>query len=208
MIAEDHVAALMRVAAEDIDVPTAPAELLVDSGRRAIRRRRAAGVCAAAATVAAITAGVLVGIGVPGSARTPTGTPGPELAGCITPVPDAVLPPWARGGFSDPTPRMAYVRGHKGTIVAILFGQPLTASPAADHNNNNNKILWVSRLSQEPVTDLRIDAHLVDGSATAHRTVAGGPGPSIVDLPEPGCWHLTLRWSGHTDRLNLAYLPQ
>jgi hypothetical protein len=35
--------------------------------------------------------------------------------------------------------------------------------------------------------------------------VRGGPGPSIVDLPSPGCWALTLRWSGHVDHLDLEY---
>jgi hypothetical protein len=37
------------------------------------------------------------------------------------------------------------------------------------------------------------------------RTVAGGPGPSIVDLPAPGCWRLTLRWAGRADQVDLAY---
>jgi hypothetical protein len=102
---------------------------------------------------------------------------------------------------------MPYVAGDHGDIVAILFGQPLTAPPSADRNDNNNKILWVSRPTQEPITDLRIDARLIGGASTAERVVPGGPGPSIVDLPEPGCWHLTLMWSGHTDTLDIAYLP-
>jgi hypothetical protein len=71
----------------------------------------------------------------------------------------------------------------------------------------NNKVLWVSRLPQTPVTDLRIDGRLADGSVTAHRTVSGGPGPSYVNLPQPGCWHLSLHWSGHHDTLNLYYAP-
>ena len=41
---------------------------------------------------------------------------------------------------------------------------------------------------------LRIEAVLDGNGRTAHREVAGGPGPSIVDLPEAGCWHLTLDW--------------
>jgi hypothetical protein len=35
---------------------------------------------------------------------------------------------------------------------------------------------------------------------------AGGPGPSITDLPAPGCWTLRLSWSGHTDELKLRYM--
>jgi hypothetical protein len=36
--------------------------------------------------------------------------------------------------------------------------------------------------------------------------VPGGPGPSIIDLPAPGCWTLRLSWSGHTDELRLRYV--
>jgi hypothetical protein len=53
---------------------------------------------------------------------------------------------------------------------------------------------------------LRISARSADGTQTLSREVAGGPGPSIVDLPA-GCWHLTLTWSGHTDALDLRYDP-
>jgi hypothetical protein len=35
--------------------------------------------------------------------------------------------------------------------------------------------------------------------------VGGGPGPSIIDLPQAGCWHLALKWSGHTDTMRLTY---
>jgi len=36
-------------------------------------------------------------------------------------------------------------------------------------------------------------------------SVPGGPGPSIIDLPAPGCWTLHLSWSAHTDELKLHY---
>jgi hypothetical protein len=36
--------------------------------------------------------------------------------------------------------------------------------------------------------------------------IAGGPGPSIVNLPTPGCWRLTLGWAGQVDTLDLRYL--
>jgi hypothetical protein len=41
--------------------------------------------------------------------------------------------------------------------------------------------------------------------APVTRKVSGGPGPSIVNLPSPGCWRLTLRWSGRADSLDLSY---
>jgi len=39
------------------------------------------------------------------------------------------------------------------------------------------------------------------------RIVQGGPGPSLVDLPAPGCWRLTLSWWGRRDSLDLKYHP-
>jgi hypothetical protein len=206
MIKDNDIAALLRVAADDIAVTTAPAEGLATAGRLAVRRRRVRGAASVAA-VAAVALGVFLQVDTPWASPQPASRPpAPDetVAGCSTPIASRVLPSWARGGFSDPKPRAAYVSGLGGDIVAILFDQPLTAPPSDDHNN---KILWVSRLSQEPVTDLHIRARLVGGSETVTRRVTGGPGPSLIDLPEPGCWQLTLRWSGHSDNLELAYLP-
>ena len=66
-----------------------------------------------------------------------------------------------------------------------------------------NKILWVSRAPVDGTSDLRIRAQ--DGDSVVQRKVADGPGPSIIDLPHPGCWQLSLAWSGQKDRLRLAY---
>ena len=122
-------------------------------------------------------------------------------SGCAYVVRRDVLPSWARTGFSGPSPSgYPYVLGAGADILGVVFGYPLAAPPAADHAN---KILWVSRV---PVTGpLTITARL-DGVARAEtHEVAGGPGPSIVDLPRPGCWHLTLTWSGHADTVDLRY---
>jgi hypothetical protein len=110
-----------------------------------------------------------------------------------------VLPAWARTGFSDPKPRIAHVLGYQGRIVAILFGG-LHAPPDADAGN---KILWVARRTPQSPTDLKITAR--KGRTTVTRVVAGGPGPSGIDLPSPGCWHMTLRWAGTSDSLELRY---
>src|SRR6478609_4140026 len=83
---------------------------------------------------------------------------------------------------------------------------PLLSPPPRTHNN---KILWVSRVTLRPGSDLRIAAQRMHGThplgTSVSRTVTGGPGPSIIDLPASGCWRLTLRWSGRVDSLDLDY---
>lgn len=125
---------------------------------------------------------------------------------CRSEVRIGVLPVWARAGFSEARPRMPYELGASGRIAAIQWGTPLNAPPSSNHTN---KILWVSRVSKHPGSSLRILAQRMIGTrregAPVRRAVAGGPGPSIVNLPAPGCWRLTLRWSGWTDQLDLQY---
>lgn len=120
---------------------------------------------------------------------------------CRTDVTPRALPSWATAGFDPPTQPMPYVLSDTGDLVAILWSahDPLSAPPRADRNN---KILWVSRTWGAP---LQINATLTGSGRTARRTVAGGPGPSIVDLPAPGCWSLDLTWGEHHDHLRLEY---
>jgi len=124
---------------------------------------------------------------------------------CHAEVRTGVLPTWARSGFSGPRPRIPHILGSSGEIVAILFGYPLYAPPLP---RRNNKILWVSRHPHSRAS-LWIRAQLMDQSrpvgAPIRRIVPGGPGPSFVDLPSPGCWRLTLSWSGRRDSLDLEY---
>jgi hypothetical protein len=125
---------------------------------------------------------------------------------CRAEVSRAVLPVWARSGFSDPKPRLPHVLGRSGRIVAIAFGYPLRSPPAP---GRNNKILWVPRNSLDTRAALWIRAQRMEGAhrigMPVIRVVAGGPGPSIINLPKAGCWRLTLAWSGRTDTLDLAY---
>jgi hypothetical protein len=205
MIDEHEVARLLRAATDDIAVPVAPARALAAVGSRRRRRRWVVGSLATVTAVAVVAVAVPVALSSERSGRTapaahPTTTaPG---ASCVDPVPSRVLPGWARTGFTDPRPRMPYVLGDNGAIAAILFVRPLTAPPSPDHSN---KILWVSRVD-DGGSSMRVTATLADGSATATRVVDGGPGPSIIDLPEPGCWHLTLQWGDNVDTLDLAYV--
>jgi hypothetical protein len=113
---------------------------------------------------------------------------------------------WARAGFSDPTGN-PYIMGAKGDLLGVIFGYPLTEPSASDRSN---KILWVSRFPlTAPVTTpitLKISAQL-DGSTETTSLEVPGPGPSIIDVPHSGCWHLTLTWAQHTDTLDLRYEP-
>jgi hypothetical protein len=103
-----------------------------------------------------------------------------------------------------PDQDVRYVIGEKGHIVGVVFGYPLRAPTAAA--GRNNKILWVSNAAKAGAPpDLVIAAHLNGTSATAKRTIAGGPGPSIVDMPRAGCWTFDLTWSGVHDRLAVPY---
>jgi hypothetical protein len=138
---------------------------------------------------------------VPSDPGTPSAVPAASPAVCVESTP-APLPEWARGGFSGDAV-IRHVMSDRGDIVAVLFGYPLSQPPPPDRSN---KILWVSRVPVEPGDRLVIDARNQDGGA-ATREVAGGPGPSIIDLPRAGCWELTLTWSGHRDAMRLRYVP-
>ena len=131
----------------------------------------------------------------------------PIAAGpCRSLVDNGVLPTWARAGFSDPEPAMPHVMSRSGDIVAILFGYPLSSPPQA---KVNNKILWVQRAG--PTGPVDISAQRVAGATPVggpvERRLDEGFGPSIVDLPNAGCWRLTLAFGDRTDTIDLDYAP-
>jgi hypothetical protein len=98
-----------------------------------------------------------------------------------------------------------HVIGEAGNIVGILWAvRDALHSPSLQ--NRSNKILWVSRIPLGAPYPLVIRATLVGGTRTVTVSVPGGPGPSIIDLPTPGCWTFHLSWSGHTDELRLRYV--
>ncbi|MGZ4597826.1 MAG: hypothetical protein ACXV3V_12960 [Actinomycetes bacterium] len=200
---EEQLSTAMRASVERVPPPVP--ELVaggLQRGRRLRRRQRVwRGLAAAAVVTLVVGAGAVATVQLRGGSTTTT-VPADGVAGCRSVVQTGVLPVWARGGFSDPAPRIAHVMGAKGDIVAILFAQPLSAPPAHDHNN---KILWVSRVPQDTPGPLTIDARLAGSSTRVRRAVDGGPGPSIIDLPRAGCWHLDLRWGSNTDSLDVVY---
>jgi hypothetical protein len=115
---------------------------------------------------------------------------------------------WARTGFTSPDQSVRQVQGVNGLILGVVFGDPLRAPAEQGHGN---KILWrtaPSDVSPSPAPtnpDLTIHASLNGSDVSVDQVVAGGPGPSIVEVPRPGCWTLTLTWSGRTDRLAIPF---
>jgi hypothetical protein len=146
-------------------------------------------------------------IAAAGAALAPAGAGSSPAPACHSAVHIGVLPTWARTGFSDPRPRLPHVIGRSGEIAALVFGYPLHSPETKDRGN---KILWVSRRAVKPLSDLRIHAQRMEGRRrvghAVTRVVVGGPGPSGINLPAPGCWRLTLHWSGRTDELDLRYV--
>lgn len=98
---------------------------------------------------------------------------------------------------------MPYVLGDKGDMAAIVWvsRHPLVAPPEA---GKQNKILWVARVGAVD-GPLQIRAALAGTAETVTRTVDPTPGPSIIDLPSPGCWSFDLTWGSHHDEMRLGY---
>jgi hypothetical protein len=83
-----------------------------------------------------------------------------------------------------------------------LFGD--LAEPARP--DRSNKILWVARDSEPgPFTITATPGG--NDPAPVVATLPDGPGPSIVDLPAPGCWAFDLQWGAQHDTLRLPYAP-
>jgi hypothetical protein len=144
----------------------------------------------------------LSGRGTPTNAASGTGSGSAPALSCATAVQTSPLPEWARGGFTPPDQAIAHMTGSRGDIVGVLFGT-LHAPPLPDQGN---KILWVAHVaggSGDP--DLKIHATLNGTNVAVDRVVSGGPGPSTIDVPQPGCWTFTLSWSGYQERLAVPF---
>jgi hypothetical protein len=195
---EDHLSSAMRSSTATL---APPVQELAGAGLRRgqqLRRRRRV-LVGAVVVVALVLGGGVTAALVRGTSDSTTSTV--ASGACRAVVSDGVIPPWATAGFSDPHPAVPHVMSAKGEMVAILFGGTLYSPPSKDVNN---KILWVTRPSPNS-GPLHIDAALAGTDIHARRSL-GAPGPSYVDLPQPGCWHLTLRWGKHVDTMDLEYV--
>jgi hypothetical protein len=125
----------------------------------------------------------------------------PWAAGpCAPRVVNTSLPTWARAGFTPPDTKMRHAVSAGGDMIAALFAYPTRAWPG---EGDGSKILWISRVRQRPSSPLKIDAYRDGSQRPVHREVTSGAGPSLIKLPEPGCWRLKLSWSGHSDTIDL-----
>ena len=131
--------------------------------------------------------------------------PSPIAGPCLSDLDMGVIPTWARTGFSEPEPAMPHILSRSGDVVAIVFGFPLASPPREDVNN---KILWVHR--DGPTSPVEISAQRMEGTTPVGKPVArrleDGFAPSIVDLPDAGCWRLTLTYGDRTDSIDLEYI--
>jgi hypothetical protein len=141
----------------------------------------------------------------PAIARPGDGDGPVSAAGCLARRIDGPLPVWARSGFHPPSSPIGHVMGLRGDIVAILWGGPKSSLYAPSLPNQGNKVLWVSRLADQPGAPLTIRATLNGTDRIAALDLPSGAGPSLVNLPAPGCWTLDLSWSGHRDQVELWY---
>ena len=170
--------------------------------RQRARRRGTASLAAALAACAVVVAGVgLVEHGRDDSAAPAVATtPAPVCDG--TPR-SAVLPEWARDGFSDPRPVVPFVRSRSGKVVAILFTGHLWSPPREDVSN---KVLWFWQQAPGGATgDVTMTAQLAGTDTVVSKGLPRPEGPSTVDLPRAGCWRITLRSPSGTDSIDLDY---
>jgi hypothetical protein len=174
-----------------------------------VRRRVRRGRIRAGGALLAGAAAAVVGTGLVLHPAPEPGDAGPGVRvvnappGCVSTVVRGVLPEWARAGFTAPEPVMPYVRSASGNIVAILFVDKLTAPP---RENVNNKILWVWRAGSGVGNDVHVVARLGGTGPAVTKGLPTLEGPSIVDLPSPGCWRLTISWPGGSDTIDLTYV--
>jgi hypothetical protein len=184
----DALDALGRDAPHDTD--------LVGRVRAGARRRRLLTLGPTAAVLA-----VAVVLGVIWAARPGSTAPVATAPSACQPLQTGPLPVWARTGFSHPDGN-PFALSADGTMVAVVFANPLMSPPAPDRGN---KILWVPEQTPAPSDILTISAALEGSDLTTIVDTGTAPGPSYVDLPAPGCWHLDLTWGAHSDSIDLRW---
>ncbi len=156
---------------------------------------------------------VLLATGCSGGAASASPVPHPSATtvagGCgSTPIYVGGAPAWLHKLEGSLTYQeiVPHVLATPPTAAGFLYGFPLRAGHP---ENPTNKILWLVKLPPF-AGSLDITAHPAGAATpTVNQSVAflaSGDLPSIVDMPQPGCWHFDLAWSGHHATVELEYL--
>ncbi len=156
--------------------------------------------------VAAFAAVIVAGYSTGGSSA-PVHTPSTGAAsGCgSTSIFNGTPPDWLN------TPNnpvgLPYVLAKPPEAAGFLFAQPLRAGHPG---NPANKILWVVHVPRNGSV-LHITGHPVGTTAPTIDQIEpanSSPGeiyPSIVDVPQRGCWQFDLAWAGNKASVELLY---
>jgi hypothetical protein len=110
-------------------------------------------------------------------------------------VQDGSPPAWT--GSANPPPGMRWLIGEHGSVVGMLFSDPLKSG-------ETDKILWIVKQPRDG-NPLRIRATLASPQASITFTPVppdSGPGeifPWTVAVPQVGCWMMTLDWGTGQD---------
>ncbi|MGI8418557.1 MAG: hypothetical protein ACR2P2_20635 [Nakamurella sp.] len=169
---------------------------LAGQARRGVRRRRVMTVGPIAAVLAVILVLGSIWAGHPGRTSKAAAVPSACTA-LLTSTP----PEWAQAGFSGPG-FAPFTYSASGNLIAYVFADPLVSPPAT---GRNNKILWVAKTAPRDAGEFTIVGHLEGTDRTITVDVGTSPGPSIVDMPAAGCWHLDLTWGTLKDSINLRW---
>jgi len=167
--------------------------------------------CTSSTSLPATTSPTTKPEGVAGTATvfTPTAAAKQTEGGCgRTTVFMGGIPDTLTRSTGDNAPSgLPYAVTHPATAAGFIFGYPLHAPSAGV--GYANKILWV--VGAPRTGDLVIDGvPLGKSGPMVHYSfpASSGPGeiyPSVVDVPEAGCWAFTLRFAGRTAEVELAY---
>jgi hypothetical protein len=120
------------------------------------------------------------------------------------------LPSWADAGGGAGIP---WAVGRPPEVVGVMFGTELVAKGERP-DGSTNKILWLTRT---PISSsqLTLRAQPADAATPVVTLRIAGAGyqqfPSIVDLPNPGCWRINISWgAGSTENstFGLTVLPR
>lgn len=150
----------------------------------------------------------------PSLSGAPTPSPTPRSIATVLPggcgstqILKGSAPLWVHrlAGTSTYVDIVPYVLATPPAAAGFLYGYPLRAGHSTDRNN---KILWLVNLGPRAGA-LNISAHLIGANVPAVSTgaafIPSGDAPSIIDMPEPGCWEFDLSWSGHEATVDIAY---